>query len=120
MEPLEEALRTTAIQFSTLLTAREFEAAHRLLAPQLATDISPGDLEHEYDEMIVHFDTENVDPVPDALQQVDADEFGQWIYVPIEGDGELEAIVIALQKVDGEYCITDIEWGKDWKGPADS
>lgn len=115
MEPLEEGLCLTAIQFGTLLTTREFEAAHQLLAPELAADVSPGELEHEYDEMIVHFDTENVDPVPDALQLVDEDDFGKWIYVPIEGDGELEAIILAIQLVDGKYVITDIEWGKEWK-----
>ncbi|MEE2733152.1 MAG: hypothetical protein VYA55_20195 [Pseudomonadota bacterium] len=116
MEPLEEALRTAALEFGARIVAREFESAHQLLAPQLAADISPGDLEHEFDEMIVHFDTEDAAPVPDALQQVDEDDFGQWIYMPIEGDGELEAITLALQKVDGHYRITDIEWGKQWKG----
>ena len=116
METLEEELRVTAVEFGARIVAREFEAAHQLLAPDLATEISPGDLEHEFDEMIVHFDTEDAAPVPDALQKVDEDEFGQWIYMPIEGDGELEAITLALQKIDGEYRITDIEWGKVWKG----
>jgi hypothetical protein len=34
----------------------------------------------------------------------------------MEGDGELEAITLALKKVAGEYRITDLEWGKEWKG----
>lgn len=116
MENLEDELRFTAIKFGVLIATREFAAAHALLAPELSADISPGDLEHEFDEMIVHFDTEDVAPVPEALQWVDEDEFGQWVYVPMEGDGELEAITLALKKVGGEYRITDLEWGKEWKG----
>ena len=43
---------------------------------------------------------------------VDEDAFGHWVYLPMEGDGELEAITL---QVNPEGRILDIEWGKDWK-----
>ncbi|MAR90468.1 MAG: hypothetical protein SV765_13535 [Pseudomonadota bacterium] len=112
MTTLDDTARLNIIRFGVMLAAREFSAAHGLLAPQLAEQVSAGDLEQAFDEMIVHFDTEDVAPVAEALQLVDEDAFGHWVYLPMEGDGELEAITL---QVNPEGRILDIEWGKDWK-----
>lgn len=106
-------LREFVHDFGYLLVRREFEAASRLLSPTLAESVDAGDLEEAFDEMIVHFDTEDAAVVHQAFAIVDEDDDGIWIYAPIEGDGELEAITVAVKPINGLLRINEISWGTD-------
>lgn len=108
-----EPLRQFVNHFGYLLVRREFAAASALLSPDLAGFMDAGDLEEAFDEMIVHFDNEDAAIVHQAFTVVDEDDDGIWIFAPIEGDGELEAITVAVKAIDGELCINDISWGTD-------
>lgn len=113
MKELNDDYRKIVFEFGSCLVRRNFEQAHAMLSKELATSLSAGDLEEEYDNMIVHFDTEDAGVVFQAFEYVDTDAYGDWIYMPIEGDGELESVNVAVFEEDGKLVINEIEWGRE-------
>lgn len=113
MKELSEECKSAVLEFGNHLVSRNFEQAHSKLSKELAAALTPGNLEEEYDNMISHFDTEDAGVVFQAFEYVDTDSYGDWVYMPIEGDGELEAVNVAVLEEDGKLVINEIEWGRD-------
>lgn len=112
VSPELEAQKSVVVSFSWDLVARQFNNAHQRLAKGLAKELSPDQLEILFDEVIGHFETDDVGVAVEAVELVDQDNQWCWYYVPLEGDGELEALTVAVNYLDPSYCIEDIEWGR--------
>ncbi len=109
---IPQHLREFVAQFGWDLVARQFASAHKFLSPGLANDLSSEQLEVLFDELIAHFETDDVGVAVEAIQLVDEDNQWLWLYVPLEGDGELEALTVAVNYLDNRYSIEEIEWGR--------
>ncbi len=100
-----------AIQFAEYLVASDYDKAYVILSEGLKEQWSLLELKENYEEMVEYF--EEGDPKVNKNLDLNGgpviDNVGVWIYVPIESEGESEAVYVAVDKVGK---IAGLEFGR--------
>jgi hypothetical protein len=110
-----------ALAFTKALASGDFDGAHRMLAPELASEFPPARLKTKYEQMIRYAgktkatDVEIMNTLEDfpAKEQTDVG----WAYASFVGPHEKggswgEAVAVIVADRDGRLLIRDIEWGR--------
>ena len=104
-----------ALEFARALDAGRYEDAHRLLAADLARELTPAKLKENYEGMIAYgggparyvFVLYALGYRPDSRPE----DIG-WAYVVIAGDDFSEAVTVVVSREDGRAVVREIEWGR--------
>jgi hypothetical protein len=103
----DESYKPVAVQFAQHLVAREFAAAHAMLA----ITTTPAELQRSYDAMVEPIGkvsgTKLVQTMTDWPQKESGD--AGWAYVAIEGELGSEAVTVIVTR---SKKIRMIEWGR--------
>ncbi len=114
MKPYEQM----AVRFAEALVDEDFEAAHALLAPALAAELSVDDLCEQLHALLDLYDDAEAERAHFdprfSYEDWPAKEPGDVgsAYVAIEGEGFAEAVDVVVASLGGELRIRTIEWGR--------
>lgn len=104
--------KKVAIEFANQLVQKEFEKAFDMLTDELNQENTIASLEKNMRDMTSYF--ENPDNIWVETQFV-LDEGvidDKYIYVPIEENGNSEAVTVEIFKENDKALIRSIEWGR--------
>jgi hypothetical protein len=107
-----------AIDFAAALLEGNYELAHGLLSPELKHGFSPEDLHLEFELMYSGYSEGEPTQIMFDPQFTMTNWPGKrpgdigWVYVSIVGDDFVEAITVVISDIEGEYLISEIEWGR--------
>jgi len=101
-----------ALQFSEYLVQNKFQDAYNLLSLKIKEEYSPEKLEEQYKRMIEYFHSDNISVYRDFVIAEGDAGYPNTIYVPIDGDGDQEAVYVDVDYEDESLCIKRIEWGR--------
>jgi hypothetical protein len=104
-----------ADQFARAIVAGDFEAAHRLLTPDLRLRVSPAGLKATFEKMIDYGDgpITHVE-VMNTLEEWPARKDGdvRWAYAAMSGDSFCEAVTVVVARYGSELLIRELDWGR--------
>ena len=114
-QPSSTTQGRVALEFARALDAGRYEDAHRLLAADLARELTPAKLKENYEGMIAYGPGPARSVVllfalgyrPDSRPE----DIG-WAYVAIVGDDFSEAVTVVVSREDGRPVVREIEWGR--------
>lgn len=106
--------KKVAIEFASYLVDKEFVKAFNMLTKKQQEKYTPKLLERKMKNMTSYFDNpENIFVGKEfVLDEVTFYYDDSFIYVPIEEDGNSEAVYVELIKEDEVILIGNIEWGR--------
>ncbi len=102
--------RQAADTFALHVVQGAYSEAASMLSPAAQENWTEELIEENYQAMIRYFDDAEIEVITnwDELEDVEVDN-GMMLYVPIEADGESEAITVVI---DEEHKIVDIGFGR--------
>ena len=101
-----------ALQFADYLVQNKYEDAYNLLSLKLKEEYSPEKLKENYTKMISYFHTDKITVYKEfVIAEGDAGDKNN-IYVPIEEDGNQEAIFVNVDYENGLLSIKSLDWGR--------
>ena len=115
IEHTESRQGIMALAFAEKLIKGDFDAAHRMLASNLRSSISPAQLKAKYEAMIEYGDgpplLAAVTGIMDDWSEKKETDVG-WAYVSISGSDYLEAVTVIVSEEEKQLVISQIEWGR--------
>ena len=107
----QKIYKDVALKFSNLLVNNNFKDAHKMLSKSLKKDYTSEQLEKELKNMTNYFQNSILTVATKFVEEEGAID-DQYIYVPIEESGNLEAISLFIKEENGVLYIDEIEWGR--------
>jgi hypothetical protein len=110
-----------ALAFAKALAAGDYDVAHRMLTPELGTELPAATLKNKYEQMISYTGKTKATAVEimNTLEDFPAKERTDvgWAYASIVGPHEEggswgEAVAVIVAERDGQLLIRDIECGR--------
>ena len=98
-----------AIEFSKLVVAGRYQEAYGHLSPAAQQEWKAEALKKHFDDMTGYFESSSPTVSEEYAMETFSNEKGRFIYVPIVGDGESEAIIVGINK---ENEIFSVEFGR--------
>jgi hypothetical protein len=111
-----------ALEFAKCLAAGDFEAAYKMLTPELQSKNSAADLKAKYERMTAYvggpIKATEIE-VMNTMEEFPGKEHNDlgWAYVSIAGphpQGGMwgEAVTVVVSEREGELLIRELEWGR--------
>ena len=101
------------LKFANYLVNKKYKEAFFHLSLNMKKNFSIARLENEMLSMIDYFyNPHNIWVCEEFVREDECAVDDNYIYIPINGDGESEAIYIEIDYVDNELVILDLEFGR--------
>jgi len=104
--------KKVAIEFATFLVKREYEQAFNMLCKAQQEEYTVASLEKNMNDMTDYFENKRNIGVAIKFVEEEGAIDDKYIYVPIEEDGNCEAVTVEIYLENGRQCIGSIEWGR--------
>ena len=104
--------KKVAIQFATFLVRREYKHAFNMLCKSQQEEYTATSLEKNMNDMTDYFQNNRNIWVAIKFVEEEGAIDDKCIYVPIEEDGNSEAVTVEICLENGKQCIRSIEWGR--------
>ncbi|HFU75171.1 MAG TPA: hypothetical protein ENK91_10235 [Bacteroidetes bacterium] len=101
-----------ALQFAEHLVQKKYQDAYKLLSPELKKEYSPEKLKEKVTRMVNYFHTNKLTVYIDFVIAEGDAGYENNIYVPIEEEGNQEAVCVDVDYENTSLCIKSIEWGR--------
>ena len=101
-----------ALQFAEHLVQNKYQDAYNLLSSKLKKEYSPEQLKEKCTKMVDYFHTDNLTVYIDFVIAEGDAGYENNIYVPIEEEGNQEAISVDVDYEEKSLCIKSIDWGR--------
>ncbi len=101
-----------AIEFSNYLVQKEFTKAFNMLSQEQQQEYTVESLEKNMQDMTNYFENPNNIWVETQFVLDEGAIDDKCIYVPIEEDGNSEAVTVEMTEENGKILINSIEWGR--------